>query len=156
MVQGQLVINYVTEGYLTTVLDDLKASRTTEASKTQESAKRISDLLQAKQQIMTSSNIDARKLLASVNSRLNTELQGASKEVLQKAKLQRQSAKQPEIYTNAVDRRTLFDLRIEIGAGSAQTTRWIEKCKLISNEQIIDQNGQPLFDAYGFVARRLR
>jgi len=61
-------------------------------------------------------------------------------------------------YDNAVYQDVIFDIRIDFAneITGIKRTRYIEKCKLISNEQVIAPDGQVLLDAYGFIGRRLR
>ncbi len=59
-------------------------------------------------------------------------------------------------YTNPLYQHQVFDVRLEIGDGPYKTVRLLESVKLGANEQIIDQSGQTLGEAYGFTARRLR
>lgn len=49
-----------------------------------------------------------------------------------------------------------FDMRLEIGDGPWRGSRFLERCVLISNELIVAQDGQPVAEAYGFIARRAR
>lgn len=196
LVQGQLVLNYVTENYLLTLINTQSPRFVTDTSisyaggTTQsvtnsgadtQSAQDMAQLLQRQQAVKalptaaqtdqalvgllsdaTNQGISANPALnspgtmaASLQQRLDAMLASSTPATVQMAKQMSKQSKQ-DAYANPVYRNATFDLRIEIGTGRAKTYRMLEKCKLISNEVICDQSGQPILEAYGFIARRAR
>ena len=65
-------------------------------------------------------------------------------------------AKQPPVPANPLYLHKPFDVRLEIGDGPARSSRFLERCILISNEIIVAPDGNPIAEAYGFLARRAR
>ncbi|MGC1582141.1 MAG: hypothetical protein WA766_11690 [Candidatus Acidiferrales bacterium] len=61
-------------------------------------------------------------------------------------------------FANAVYQDVVFDIQIDFGneVTGVKRVRYIEDCKLISNEQVLAPDGQTILDSYGFIARRLR
>jgi hypothetical protein len=59
-------------------------------------------------------------------------------------------------YPNAVYQNIPFDIVINFEGAGRTVTRRIESCSLISNETVLDHNGSPILDSYGFIGRRLR
>jgi hypothetical protein len=145
LVQGQLVVNYVSEGYLYAVLDEYRKRmrQTAEDDATTRDTQDLSRYLEARRAGLASANKFANSL----------------DELLRNPDAVRRAAQQANwepVYTNACYQPVTFDLALEIGAGEHRTVRRLEKCRLVSNEQIIGPDGNVIGDAYGFIARRLR
>lgn len=174
LVQGQLAINFVTEGYLFTVMQEYK--RYLANTQTQDSlidspkidlvaqtlglmATRDSLLQQANNNPNdTTSEIRAGQIQAQISAKLNA--MSSDQVALLNNQRERQLKTFNDVigFDNAVYQDVLFDIRIELGneVTGVRRVRYLEKCKLISNEQIMDQSGQVILDSYGFLCRRLR
>jgi hypothetical protein len=174
LVQGQLAINFVTEGYLYTVMKEynrlLSSTQSTAFPINSPQANTVAQILG----MMTTRDA----LIQQANNNPNNSTSGAQADKLQTAinalqqgltsdqmkALSTLRNKQLNVipdavgFDNAVYQDVLFDIRIEMGneVTGVKRVRYIEKCKLISNEQIIAPDGQSLMDSYGFIARRLR
>ena len=159
LVQGQLVLNYVTENYLLTVIQtDPITSVTANVSfgnADQEAATQLSQLLQRQNQVGSLPAGQQAAASSSLNQRVDSALASATPAVVTLARALSQQQKR-DGYSNPLYYPVTFDLRIEIGTGQAKTYRLLERCKLTSNEVICDQSGQPILEAYGFIARRAR
>lgn len=61
-------------------------------------------------------------------------------------------------FANAVYQDVVFDIQIDFGneITGVKRVRYLENCKLISNEQVVAPDGMTILDSYGFIARRLR
>jgi len=176
LVQGQLSINFVTEGYLYTVVNEykklLKSTQSTGFpinSPQADTVAQILGMMDARDNLFQQANNNPN----SFNSNASTQgiiLQGQINTLLatlSPAQMQTVSnyrAKQlnniPDAvgFDNAIYQDVVFDIRVEMGneVTGVKRVRYLEKCKLISNEQIIAPDGQSLLDSYGFIARRLR
>jgi hypothetical protein len=158
LVQGQLVLNFVTEGYLYTVLQEyakMHASTTSPAQPDQETQTLLANRELYLQAPKTPRNLD---LLDQINRKLDDIYGTSSPAAVKAAKrfFQMKRALPLQGYDNAVYQPVLFDLELQLGEGQEKKVRRLEKVKLISNEQVYDQSGQVLRDVYGFMARRLR
>lgn len=173
LVQGQLALNFVTEGYLYTVLQEYKrVLKSTQGTPLIQSPKidtiaQILGLMGARDNLNqqarnnpgdTTSEIRAGQLQAKISALLNT-LTPDQVESLSNKRTQQIKAFNDVIgFDNAVYQDVLFDIRVEFGneVTGVKRVRYLEKCKLISNEQVIAPDGQTIVDSYGFIARRLR
>ena len=158
LVQGQLVLNFVTEGYLYTVLQEyakMHASTSSPAQPDQETQTLLANREIYLKAPKTPRNLD---LLDQINRKLDDIYGTSSPAAVKAAKrfFQMKRALPLQGYDNAVYRPVLFDLELQLGEGQEKKVRRLEKVKLISNEQVYDQSGQVLRDVYGFMARRLR
>jgi hypothetical protein len=157
LVQGQLVLNFVHERYLYAVLQADPVVATSSAVKfgdpNLDAAVQLSQLLQRQNQVGTLPAGQQAAASSSLNQRVDSALASSPPSVVS---LARTLAKQPgaDPYANPVYLPGPFDLRIEIGTGPAKRVRMLQRCKLISDEVICDQTGQPILEAYGFIARR--
>lgn len=175
LVQGQLTLNFVTEGYLYTVVKQYKQF----LASTQTTGNLIGDSSQvAVQQVLAqmatrdsltqqannnpngaaSINAQAATIQSQITASLNSMTAAQVSQVSSLRAQQLTTFSDPVGFDNAVYQDVVFDIRIELG--NPQTgvvrTRYLEKCKLISNEQVLDQSGTTILDSYGFIARRLR
>jgi len=167
LVQGQLILNYVSEAYMFTVLQtyrkkmlaDAAAALTGTAKNTSDNAKQLANAVKAHKSLLAASAINASLLTAAntsnVADRIDT-LAAGGPEVVRQAKQQLNNAGKDYTYMNAIYLPVAFDIRIEFGAGDSRGYRKLEKCKLTGNDQIIDQSGNVIADVYSFLARRVR
>jgi hypothetical protein len=151
LVQGQLVLNYVSPAYLFTVLEEYDRVLAVQDGKSADykDGEALAKMIQARRASAARGWIDS-----SYEDRLQTL--AASPEVIRAAKQKLLGEGFDPVYCNGVYIRREFDMTVEIGTGIHRTFRRLEKCRIISNEQILDQSGQVIGDAYGFIARRLR
>jgi hypothetical protein len=174
LVQGQLSINFVTEGYLYTVMNEYKkllgSTQSTAFPINSPNADTIAQLLgmmttrdNLNQQAQSNpSNTSATTQAAALQTQITALMQGlTSAQVQQLSQLRTTQLNViPDAvgFDNAIYQDVLFDIRIEMGneVTGVKRVRYIEKCKLISNEQVIAPDGQSLLDSYGFIGRRLR
>lgn len=180
MVQGQISLNFVSEGYLFTVLQEYKRflSSTqgkgfpitslkvdTVAQVLSLMATRDNLLQQARNNPNTNSTpgvtdpeIRAGKLQAQIAGLMNGMTPDQIDSLSNQKTRQLKGFSDVVAFDNAVYQDVLFDIRIEFGneITGVKRVRYLEKCKLISNEQVIAPDGQTILDSYGFIARRLR
>jgi hypothetical protein len=154
LVQGQILINFLSEGYLYTVLNEYQR-------------------MMAVQKDPTDSRKADAEYLASLTQRLEDRGAGAADEneisMIQDEMTRLSSNPQTvddahiilvnkttlKTTRNAIALKIPFTIVMELTGGGRTVTRTLEDCVLTSNEQIYDQSGQTLLDAYGFIARRL-
>jgi hypothetical protein len=154
LVQGQLMVHFISEGYLYTVLSEFKRlnGNTTSASLTQ-----FQNLL-ASQQTLQASNAASTATGQAQIAALQQQRQSllASDPTLASAvKRTTLTNSTTAVGPNAVYRKTPFDIVIELEGGGRTVTRKITNCVLTSNEQIMGDADSPLLDSYGFIGRRL-
>lgn len=75
---------------------------------------------------------------------------------LEQERLIRRGSRREPVPANPLYLHKPFDMRLEIGDGPWRGSRFLERCMLISNEIVVAPDGQPIAEAYGFVARRAR
>jgi len=154
LVQGQLVLNFISEAYLLTMLQNAVDSVGGNLDNTAQSVKEIVNLDSNAQNLAT--NGDPNAMLSAVLAARNQLLAGAGPSAVTAIKKARPMGTQPRAsYNNAVYQSVTFDLEVDLGDGPTKRVRRLEKVKLTSNEVIFDQSGSPVLDTYGFVARRL-
>jgi hypothetical protein len=168
LVQGHLVLNYVTENYLLTLLESIPkpltavtgstiSYRPSQAASDQAAAQQLAQLQQRLQAVKALSASQQGGMVNSLQQRINGILARSGPTVVARARaMAAQQQKSQGLYANPVYFPSAFDIRIEIGTAPPITYRLLQKCKLISNEVICDQSGQPILEAYGFIARRAR
>lgn len=176
LVQGQLTLNFVTEGYLYTVLQEYKKllnlSIQTLGDVLGADVTNVLDMMTSRDTYLQQArhNSDSSGINgsdpATLASQLSKQITGkmnamtpAQTTSLNTQLQQRRIAVHDIIsFDNAVYQDVLFDIRVEMGneATGVKRIRYIEKCKLISNEQVIAPDGSTLLDSYGFIGRRLR
>ena len=159
LVQGQLVINYVHSGYLYAALKQYaKLSNPSISGVAADLGTQIATVMQKSQALTVQSPSASNQALSSLAAQKLSDLFSASSPSdIQKAKLVMNAGNAPyNPYSNALYAHQVFDMRLEIGDGAQLTVRLLEGVKLGANEQILDQSGQVIGDAYGFTARRLR
>jgi len=157
LIQGQLILNYVSETYMYTVLANYRRFLVSQsvpsaaADATSQSAQQLGNALKARKYLLASSE-DADT--TAIDSTIQTLVQDPA--TVQQHKQNQQGRGPGSIYINAIYQPIAFDIRVEIGSGSSRTYRQLEKCRLTGNDQIIDQSGNVIADVYSFLARRLR
>lgn len=175
LVQGQLTINFVTEAYLYTVMKqyqqyvavnnkppsslsginsvDQVLGLIATRNSLQQLAANTSDPVAQSQSIAQAANAQTQ-INATTSSMTSDQITSLN------TRLQAQQSTTTDVisFDNAIYQDVLFDIRITMGneITGVQRTRYIEKCKLISNEQVIASDGMTLMDSYGFIGRRLR
>jgi len=160
LVQGQLAINFVTEGYLYTVLKEFSKINTqpVQASATGQAGAQIASLAQQSQQI---TNAMQGKLSPSATASYQAQLNIISQQIQSLAaqggpdaiNAAKMSATAQGDTPNAIVLDIPFDIHCELTGAGRTVERVLRHCLLISNEQVYDQSGQTLLDCYGFVAR---
>lgn len=170
LVNGTLTLNYISEGYLYTVLNEYaKANSTTSLSN-------------AAQSFLNS--VNTQTALASVNTTKSgstlgdgnsvntiTAIPGANQTSQYNTLLAQQrmvaASAGPQIFqeltsyitpsldgTNAVDMDVAFDMVFEANGAGRTTTRTVQKVILTGNQTIYSDDGRPVSDQYSFIARR--
>lgn len=142
-VQGQIVLNYVHPRYLYVVLDGMNQSK--EANESEEKVRMLRSAIDA----LPKSSLDKAVAEGSVRKMI------ASLSAEEALLLKTVSRAGRAVYQNPVYLVQPFDMTVEIGSGANRTVRFLEHCLLISNEQIVAQDGNPIAEAYGFIARRV-
>lgn len=177
LVQGQLTINFVTEGYLFTVLQQYKqlitnknVNGSTIGTPSSQTINQILGLMNSRdtltQQANSSGSGPTATSLNNQAAQLQTQISGlvnglspSDLDTLNASRTQQLKTFTDVIgFDNPIYQDVLFDLRVELGneVTGVKRVRYIEKCKLISNEQVIAPDGQTILDSYGFIGRRLR
>jgi hypothetical protein len=165
LVQGQLDINFISEGYLYTVLSEFAKAmqvRTTDAAAEQSS--QFEKLRQSRVSVDNQSgkngagaDLLARGSQLAVIDRQMDVLAAQGPQALTKVPSNPNPPNQVGLpFTNACYPRIAFDIVMVMEGANRKVVRRLEKCYLTGNEQILDQSGNPLMDSYSFIARRLR
>lgn len=168
LVQGQFMINFISEGYLVSALrryrDQLgiNAGVPVDEVRTQQQA-RLTSLVNKLQNpdpawtpaMFAAAKSEINSLAASLGS---ASLVAATNGISLARKKQDNNiiGLAGGDYPNAVYEDVAFDVIVEYTGAGRTITRRLEDCHLISNESIMDHSGTPILDSYGFVARRLR
>lgn len=175
LVQGQLTLNFVTEGYLYTVLQEYKRllslSTQTVGDLLGQDVTQVLDMMTSRDTyLQQAKHLDssdfsvsnpatlARQLSAQITAKMSAMTPAQTTSLSTQLQQRRNVVHDVVSFDNAVYQDVLFDIRIEMGneATGIKRIRYIEKCKLISNEQVIAPDGQAILDSYGFIGRRLR
>jgi hypothetical protein len=163
LVQGQLGINFVSEGYIRTLLLEYQRLQLNNVDKDELSDlysmdKKIS-VVQAQLSDPNADRATLQPILVELLGARGDILDDLPPEAVDKLKTRRQLRGDftvDDAYTNPLYENILFDLEVELEGANRTIKRRLEKCSLITNEQVYDQSGNPLTDGYGFIARRLR
>jgi hypothetical protein len=170
LVQGQLDLNFISEGYLYTILNEFNKLMTFQAqSPAQDQKQQFEKLRQSRIAVANKSTATADG-----NPAGTTDLaQVANQLSFLDVQMDTLAAQGPGVldltpknpnpsnpvgptYPNACYSRVAFDLVLVLEGAGRKVTRRLEKCYLTGNEQIFDQSGAPVMDSYSFIARRLR
>lgn len=152
LVQGQFMINFISEGYLFTVLNEYATWYTSTPSTDEQSFIKLLNIQKGLQsQIPSATTAQQLNLIQQQKMQMlahNPSLAAAYKQSQQTASL-------PPEY-NAVYQKVPFDIELQMEGGGRTVTRWIRKCSLISNEQVFGDSDSTTMDCYGFMARSLQ
>lgn len=154
LIQGQFVINFISEAYLLTMLNDVGGftggNLSTPTPGIQSAVVQDNNIAKLIQQG------DPNQMLSTLVSARTQTIAAAGPGAVPAIKAARKKASTPtNKYNNAVYQSQVFDMEIDFGEGPTKRVRRLEKIKLTSNEVILDQSGTPVLDTYGFIARRL-
>lgn len=177
LVQGQILINFISEGYLYTVLSEyarMIAAKTQAATAETEAGKKIAELEYTRAALvehsmgaLASTSLPAYLSQGHVGWAPGPEagIEAIDAEIIRlgslgpgavdEARRVMDARDRLKTTSNAIALKIPFDIVMELEGGGRTVTRKLEGCVLTSNEQIYDQSGVTLADAYGFVARRL-
>lgn len=172
LVQGQLAINFISEGYLYTVLSEydrlLNAPPAPDPDQQQ-----LQQLYTQKNILLTQAQTTAPLSGFGIGAdtpvsqeEIDSQLDLVQKQIDQlHAKLGKQSvdavrvslvnADKLKAPKNAVYKPIAFNIEYQFEGGGRTVTRRLENCILTGNEQILDQSGMPIKDVYSFIARRM-
>lgn len=167
LVQGQFAINFISEGYLYTVLKEYANTVDTGDSQidkvAQQQQARLNTLVNGLQ------NPDPTWTPAQI-ANIKQEIQNLAStlgiDALIAAKAGMAGNNNVEFsnalqlpggdYPNAVYKTIPFDIVLQYTGAGRTVIRRLENVRLISNESIMDHSGTPILDSYGFIARRVR
>lgn len=154
LVQGQIMVHFISEGYLYTVLNEYKKLNSTPAGSNQQT---FQNLINTQQQLESGNTSDPaiQSQIAAIQKQRQLLL--ASDPTLASTyKRQLLANSSTVVGPNATYQNVPFDLVLELEGGGRTVTRRITNCVITSNEQIYGDNDTPLIDSYGFIGRRLR
>lgn len=173
LVHGQILLNFVSEGYLFTVLAEYQRLMAQQRVRDDQVAANKAQI-EALREYMAGLLAGAKRsgspdppehviaetavLQAEIAQTLATieQLAQETPAALDRTDTRLTSGKKLTTDKNALAVKTRFDIELTLEGGGRKVTRKLEDCVLVSNEQVYDQSGTTLLDAYGFVARRLR
>jgi hypothetical protein len=153
LVQGQLMIHFISEGYLYTVLNEYKRGA---AQQSAADLQALQNLVATEKQLLAT-----KPLTGAVVSQIGAirqqrqQLLAGNANLASNYKRSLLANSTTTVGPNAVYRKTPFDIVLELEGGGRTVTRRISNCVLTSNEQIYGDNDTPLIDSYGFIARSL-
>jgi hypothetical protein len=161
IVQGQLSLNFVSEGYLYTILNEYQKKAVKPASKVTVSinGQVVNDIAALTQQ---QSALLTQQANGDTSAATESELQSLAQRILALAPSAGSSgmaqvkqilanATQAKSAINAIVQDVPFDVIINASAGGRTTTRKLKNCLLTSNEQVWDQSDNVIKDVYGFI-----
>jgi hypothetical protein len=155
LVQGQLMINFISEGYLYTVLKEHQAF--TGNSSTTPTQQLFQSLVDQQKSLQATSNPSATTTAQIASIKKQRQQMLASDPTLASVSKRTTLTNSTTASSpNGVYRKTPFDIVLELEGGGRTVTRRIYNCVLTSNEQIYGDSDTPLIDSYGFIARSLR
>jgi hypothetical protein len=176
LVQGQIYINFISEGYLYTILkENKKLSQKLRSLEDSDAAHKeeFNNNVLMKDYLLKIAN-KAPSLPGNTgttdengnavfNQPQDVRLQFVEQRMAQLAAIGPSIVDQGRsfqpldtVYANAVYLPVAFDLEIELEGAGRVVKRRLEKCYLGANEQIMDQSGNVIGESYSFIARRLR
>jgi hypothetical protein len=151
IVQGQFNINWVSEGYLYTVLNEYKASTT--ALPAGDSQAAAITLYKQYLQLSTNNNVGGiTSQLVAIRQQLNQLL--ANNPSLPSILASINSADQEDT-PNATYKMMTFDIVMQFEGGGRTIEQIINKCSLTTNELMLSDNDTTVLDSYGFIARSI-
>jgi hypothetical protein len=171
LVQGQFTINFISEGYLFSVLKEYTTVIDTDSDPTASTTiqQQQARLLTLTNKLSNPNGADPSwtpDQIAAAKKEINTLAAALGPDALALAQggISANTRKQIDSilglpggdYPNAVYQDVGFDIVIQYSGAGRVITRRLEDCHLISNESIMDHSGTPILDSYGFISRRLR
>jgi hypothetical protein len=162
LVQGQIEINFVSEGYLLTILQDYTNQLNAPSDQKTQLRSEMAGLITSSQKLQASSTPSTQAAiqpsLDANTARMNQIQKNLSSSDVDKVKASLQQSTSTSIKArtpHAVYSPVTFDIAIEYGTKKdGAPKRLIEGCQLISCEQVIERDGT-IKECYGFIARRL-
>jgi hypothetical protein len=154
LVQGQIMLNFISEGYLYTVLNEYKKSTSSTDATSQQT---FANLMSTQQTLQAQNSSDPAVIaqIAAVSKQRQAML-AADPTLASTYKRTTLASATTQVGPNAVYQNVPFDLVLELEGGGRTVTRRISKCVIVSNEQIYGDSDTPLLDSYGFIGRKLR
>jgi len=154
IVQGQLTINFISEGYLYTVLSEYASRSAAQPAADETAALNLTEQYTLLVSSGAGSNADGRAQMATVRQQLNQLLANNSNlpAVISSAQ---KSARVDKSAVNPVYNRVPFDIVFKFEGGGRTITRRVRNCVLTSNEQILGDNDSVVLEGYGFIARQI-
>jgi hypothetical protein len=157
IVQGQLGINFVSEGYLYTVLNAYKGLINPPPNSDQAA---LNALVYTKNQYQSQpATPELTAQLTAINMKIANSLSNSVSLAIAQSNATNLIPAFPAAkggYNNATYLDIVFNLVIELEGAGRTVKRVIEGCQLVANDQVIDTSGNTLSDGYSFIARRLR
>lgn len=163
LIQGQLGVNFISEGYLYTVLQNYFDNffQTSLSPQQQE----LNSLVVLQTQASGQGNfasLNASGTPADVSQRIQDLVQSLGTDALTLAKEYANRTALTSFdtgtkaYANAIYQGGPFNIEIDLSGGNRTAIRLLEDCFLVSNDMAIAPDGKTIIDCYGFVARRVR
>lgn len=151
LVQGQFTINFISEGYLYTVLDQYGQLTVNPQAADEQAALNIQQQITALQSSDPNSAVQSQ--IASLKQQLLQLLANNSSIPSVLSNAQNSSGSQDYDPTN---HDTPFDIVMQFEGGGRTVTRTLKGCVITSNEQVLGDNDTTVLDAYGFIARSIK
>jgi hypothetical protein len=157
LVQGQLMVQFISEGYLYTVLNEYKRS-TGATSATDASAQvTFQNLMNAQMSLQaTNPQTPAIQAQIAVLQQERQQMLAADPTLASTYKRTTLANSTTAVGPNGVYQNVPFDIVLELEGGGRTVKRRLSNCILTSNEQIYGDSDTPLIDSYGFICRKLR
>jgi hypothetical protein len=150
LVQGQLTINFISEGYLYAVLNEYASRAAPPKRNDEQAALNLVDQYSILVSSGAASSSSGQMQMAALRMQLNQLLANNSNLPTVIANAQK-SAQTVEI--NPVYSKTPFDIVFQFEGGGRTITKTVKNCVLTSNEQVLGDNDSTVLEAYGFIAR---
>jgi hypothetical protein len=161
LVQGQLSINFVSEGYLFTVLSEyhkknVDANKSPAEKQTDNVTSQLVTLHTQQAKLIAQQNNGDKTsatatALTSISNQITSLLAVSGSGTLTKVKQAIANADTATSSKNAIRKDVPFDVIINASGGGRTTTRKLKNCLLTSNEQVWDQSDNVVKDVYGFI-----
>ena len=165
LVQGQLTLNYVSEGYLFTVLSEYsKKHADANLSKSELDKKNaIASLasLHTQQAYLLSQQANGDfssnivNQLTIISNQILSAYSNLSPDAMTQVKQVLADSASAKSTSNAIIKDVAFDIIIKASGGGRTTTRKLSRCLLTNNEQVWDQSDNLIKDVYGFIGVEL-
>lgn len=157
LVQGQLALNFISEGYLYTLLEEFQSLRQSGKAASGPTAQEQQLANLVTQQGSPSDGSSNSAALAALVQQQILQLAGkVGPDGIDNVKTVLANAQRLTTTQNAILLDIPFDVVAQFTGAGRTVTRTLKNCLLTSNDQIYDQSGAPLLDCYGFIAQDLR